>query len=455
MKAALAGLLFLIFASTARAEEQIPEKLQKYLQACAEVEDFSGSVLVTHHGQTLLAKGYGLANHEHDVANAPNTKFRLGSITKQFTAMAILLLQEQGRLSVDDPVSKHLPATPDAWEAITIHHLLSHTSGLPNFTSFPEYTKRWMLPSPPTETIQRFVDKPLEFAPGEQFSYSNSGYIVLGAIIEKVSGQSYAEFVGKNIFGPLGMNDSGYDTHDAILMHRAAGYQRDGEGIKNAPYLDMTQPHAAGALYSTVEDLARWDEAITEGKLLSPAAREKMFTIVKGNYAYGWQVTQRGGRQQTAHGGGINGFATYILRVPDEKLCVVVLSNVVPSQTGRMAGDLASIVLGEDYATPRARPLARVDPKLYDLYVGRYQLRPDFVLTVSREENRLLVQATGQSQLEVFPESETKFFSKLIDAEITFVKDDGGQVTHLVLHQGGRDQQAKRLPNGDASTDKK
>jgi CubicO group peptidase (beta-lactamase class C family) len=449
-RAFVSTLLMLVGPALRGAEEssqqqQQQQRLESYLQACTEAEDFQGAVLVASHGQTLLAKGYGLANREHQVANTPQTRFRLGSITKQFTAMAVLILEEQGKLKLEDPVSQHLEDTPRAWEAITLQHLLSHTAGLPNFTSFPEYSKKWMLPSPPAETIQRFIDKPLEFAPGEQFRYSNSGYIVLGAIIERASGQNYAEFLRKNIFQPLGMNDTGYDTYEEILPHRAAGYQRDGQGMKNAPYLDMTQPHAAGALYSTVEDLKRWDEALNDGKLIAEKSFDKMYAPVKGNYALGWQVTDRGARRQIAHGGGINGFATYLLRVPEEKLCIVVLSNVVPSPPGRMATDLAAIVLGEPYTAPQVRQVARVDPKLYDAYVGRYQLLPEFVFTISRDGDKLMVQATDQGKIEFLPESETKFFSKQIGAQITFVKGDDGEVTHLVLHQGARDQQAKRL----------
>jgi CubicO group peptidase (beta-lactamase class C family) len=323
--------------------------------------------------------------------------------------------------------------------------LLTHTGGLPNFTSFPEYSKKWMLPSQPAETIQRFIDKPLEFAPGEEFKYSNSGYIVLGAIIERVSGQTYADFVQQNIFLPLEMKASGYDTHQKILPGRAAGYQRDGEQIVNAPYLDMTQPHAAGALYSTVEDLHRWDQALAAGKLISQQLHEKMLTPVKGNYAYGWQVVRRGGRTRMSHGGGINGFATYILRIPEEKLFVVVLSNFVPSPPGRMVGDLAAIVMGEPYTAPRVRQVAKVDPKLYDVYAGRYRLQPTFVLTVSRQGDRLMVQGTDQQKIEFFPESESKFFSKLIGAQITFERGENGSVNHLVLHQGASVQQAPRI----------
>lgn len=441
-------VLWLLLVASARSGEgeTRQQKLEAYLQACVEVEDFSGSVLVAQDGTTLLAKGYGLANREHEVANTPQTKFRLGSITKQFTAMAVLILAEQGKLTVDDPVSKHFPNAPEAWKEITLHHLLSHTAGLPNFTNSPEYRRKWMLPSPPSETIKRFIDQPLEFAPGEQFRYSNSGYILLGEIIERVAGQSYAEFLRKQIFEPLEMKDSGYDTHNAVLPHRAAGYERNEQGIANADYLHMTQPHAAGALYSTVEDLYRWDQALNDGKLISKESLEKMYTPVKGNYAYGWQVTRRSGRQQIAHGGGINGFSTYILRVPEEKLCVVVLSNLVPSPVGRMGGDLGTIVWGEPYTLPKQRQVARIDPKLFETYAGRYQLLPEFIFTISHEGQWLMVQATNQGKIEFLPESETKFFSKLIGAEITFVKGDDGQVTHLILHQGGRDQNAKRLP---------
>ncbi|HWB09206.1 MAG TPA: serine hydrolase [Pirellulales bacterium] len=432
------------------AFDETPAKIEEYLSACVEAEQFNGSVLVARDNEQLVCRGFGLANFEHEIPNGPQTKFRLGSVTKQFTATAILILQDRGKLTVDDRISQYIDPSPDTWKDVTIHHLLSHTSGIPNFTNFPDYQPTMRLASTPAKTIDRFREKPLEFVPGEKFAYSNSGYILLGAVIEKAAGKSYEAFLREAIFEPLGMNETGYDHNEEIVRGRAAGYQR-GADLANAEFIDMSLPYAAGGLYSTVGDLHRWHEALSGGKLLSEKGMTAMFTPVKGDYAYGWNVQNRSGHLVIGHGGGINGFATSILRIPDQKICVIVLSNVVPAPAGRMANDLASILLGQPYSPPKTRRVAKVDPKIYDELEGRYELAPNFILTVSRKDDRLLTQATGQPEVEVFPESENEFFLRVVDAQLTFVRDKEGQVTHLILHQGGRDIEGKRLAAESAS----
>lgn len=436
--------LGLLVAASAGAQD-LASKIDEYLKAQVKVNRFGGAILVARDGKVLASKGYGMANVEHDIPNTPETKFRLGSITKQFTAAAILLLEERGTLSVQDQVCKYVPECPDAWREITIHHLLTHTSGIPNFTSFPDYLKTMMQPSPAASTVERFKGKPLDFKPGERMSYSNSGYVLLGYIIERITGKSYDAFIRENIFEPLKMTNTGYDVSSQILKHRAAGYARRGDGLTNAAYLDMTIPHAAGALYSTVEDLYLWDQALYTEKLLSKPSLDKMFTPFKNNYAYGWTVTTQFNRKMIGHGGGINGFVTFISRYPDDKTFVVVLSNVEGAPASRIARDLAAIVFNEPYEAPRERVAIQLDPKIYDAYVGQYELAPNLVVAVTKEDDRLMIQLTGQPKVEVFPEAETKFFLRVVDAQITFVKDEKGQVTHLVLHQGGQDRQAKKV----------
>lgn len=425
--------------------ETIAAQADEYCRAQGAVNKFSGSILVARGDQVLFAKGFGMANVEHEVPNTPQTKFRLGSITKQFTAMAILILQEQGKLSVDALVSEHVEGCPEAWKEVTIHHLLTHTSGIPSFTSLPGYGASMPLPSSPKQTLDRVREMPLEFAPGEKFVYSNSGYVLLGQIIERVSGKPYEKFLPEVIFEPLGMKDTGYDFSAPIVPHRAAGYRRIGDTLANAAYLDMTIPHAAGALYSTVEDLHRWSVALDEGKLISSGAYEKMYTPAKGNYAYGWMIDEQFGRKRIGHGGGINGFSTYIGRFPGEKLCVVVLSNMEGSPPAAVAGGLAAIALGEKYDIPRERKFITVDEKVLDSLVGEYELRPGFVLTISRDGEKLIGQATGQGKTELRAESETQFYVKEAGAEITFVKDDDGKVAKLMLRQGGRETVGKRI----------
>lgn len=442
-RVALIAVLLLI-GKTAAAQDLTP-KFDEYMTALSK-QGFTGSVLVSRDGKVLFSKGYGMANVELDAPNVPQTKFRLGSVTKQFTAAAILLLQERGKLSVTDPICKYVDNCPAAWSEVTIHHLLSHTGGIPNFTSFPDYMPKMMMPVTTQEMIARFKDKSLDFKPGEKWSYSNSGYFLLGFVIEKAAGEPYESFLQKNIFDPLKMTSTGYDHLATILKHRATGYSLAQGKMVNSAFIDMTQPYSAGSLYSTVGDLFLWNEALFGGKVLSAKSFEAMTTPVKNNYGYGLGITVNPNRKAISHGGGINGFSTNLIRFPEEKVTVVVLRNADygASNPGKISLDLAAILFGEKSETAAAPSEVKVDPKIYDAYVGRYELAHNFILTITKMGDRLMAEATGQPQFQLFPESETKFFLKVVDAKITFVKDDKGKVTHLILHQGG-DQEAKRI----------
>lgn len=440
----LLGAIALVLVANLSAQE-IGSKVEEYMNARVKASHFSGSVLIAQHGHVLVSKGYGMADVELGVRNSPVTKFRLGSVTKQFTAMAILELQERAEISVQDPVCKYLPDCPKAWQPIKILHLLTHTSGIPNFTSFPDYKNTMAMPTTTPELLLRFKGKPLDFPPGEKFSYSNSGYEVLGAIIEKVSGQRYQEFLRKNIFDPLEMADTGYDSNGRIIVNRAKGYTFGDEGLLNCAYLDMSIPFSAGGLYSTVLDLYKWDRALYTEKLVRKKSLEEMFTPFKDDYGYGWVINKEFNRRQIDHGGGINGFSTCIRRYPDDDACVIVLSNVDTAPSGEISHDLAAILFGEKYQMPREHRAIKLDPRVYDAYVGEYRLSPTFVLTVTREGDRLMTQATGQSRAEIFPEAETRFFLKAVDAQIDFVRDAQGKVTGLVLHQGGSETPARKV----------
>jgi CubicO group peptidase (beta-lactamase class C family) len=331
----------------------LEKQVDEYAGVFVKMGRFSGSILVARDGQVLAAKGYGKANLEHGVPNTPRTKFRLGSITKQFTATAILQLEQRGKLSLEDPVKKHLSGAPSTWDRVTVHHLLTHTSGIPSYTDLPGYMKTMFMPVTVDEMIAKFRDLPLEFQPGEKFKYDDSGYFLLGAIIERVAGERYEDYVRKSIFEPLGMRDTGYDHFETILPNRASGYIQAKGKVEHAAYLDMSQPYSAGSLYSTVEDLLIWDQALYTEKLLPKTVLERMFKPFKDNYAYGWTVDRAFNRKRIAHGGGINGFNTMISRFPDDRVLVVVLSNTETGDTGRMAQDLSAMVFGEKYEAPK------------------------------------------------------------------------------------------------------
>ena len=351
MKTVPHAAVLVLVAATCHAQSLAT--IEQAIDAQVSAKKFMGSVLIARGEDVVFTKGYGEANLEWGIANAPSTKFRLGSITKQFTAASILLLEERGKLKTTDAVKSHVTDAPAAWDGITLHHLLTHTSGIPNFKSAPDYRASMASATTAEQTIARFRDKPLDFAPGAKMSYSNSGYIVLGAIIEKISGTSYANFLEENIFKPLGMKDSGYDTASAILPRRAAGYVAGPQGPSNAPFLHMTIPFAAGALYSTTEDLLRWNLALFGGKLLSPASVEKMTTPALNNYALGLVVRTVNGRKVVQHNGGINGFNTFLSYYPESRITIAVLANLNGPAADQLGPQLGAIAHGDAVGKPQ------------------------------------------------------------------------------------------------------
>jgi CubicO group peptidase (beta-lactamase class C family) len=425
---------------------EIRTKVDEYLNAATAVNGFSGSVLVAQNGQPVVSKGFGMANIELAVPNTPQTVFRLGSVTKQFTATAIMILQERGRLRIGDPACQYLAECPASWKPLTIRHLLTHTSGIPNYTNFPDFGKIAVLPATAAEMVGKLTDKTLEFAPGEKFAYSNSGYYLLGLIVERASGKRYADFLQEVIFAPLGMSHTGYDDPARLIPNRAAGYARQAGVTVNAAYMDMTLPFAAGALYSTTEDLLRWDQALYTDKLVSQKSLDEMFTPEKGGYGYGWSIGQRFGRRAIGHGGGIYGFATHIDRFPADRVTVIVLSNVEGASASRMANDLAAIVFGAPYEIPRERKTITVEPKALEPYVGQYKIAsPPIDIAVSLEDGRLIALLAGRLKLALLAESVATFFSRDVSAQITFVKDAAGQVTGLTLRMDGSELSAQRV----------
>lgn len=326
-------------ASASMSDEMVVDpntvaRIDAWLSQTGEDGTFSGSVLIAEKGQVLLSRGYGLADREQKIPNSPQTRFLLGSVTKQFTAMAILILQSQGKLNVQDPICRYIEDCPGAWEDITIHHLLTHTSGMivmPGDNSYPE------TPITPRELLERFEDAPLDFQPGERISYSNCGYWVLGTIIEQVSGQSYEAFVQQWIFDPLDMHDSGYDQDARGL---ADGYV-DQNTAAPAAVIDSSFLYSAGALYSTVEDLYRWDQALYTEQLIPRELLDQMFAprislypdaVGSVAYGYGWIVLDHLGRQMVGHGGALDGFRSWIFRYPDDRITIILLSNQEDSQ---------------------------------------------------------------------------------------------------------------------------
>jgi CubicO group peptidase (beta-lactamase class C family) len=433
----------------------IAEKCAAYMDARMKISKFSGSVLVARNGEVLFEHGYGLANVEHSVPNTPKTKFRLASVSKQFVATGIMILEHEGKLKVDDKLDKHLPDCPKAWADVTLVQLLSHTSGVPENLRPALFQGKWPLPVGSSHVYDVVKDKALDFKPGEKWSYSNTGYDLLGLIIEKISGKPYGDFLKERIFEPLGMHDTGVDSRPLVLKNRAYNYGLQKGEYVIAQYIDMSAVYAAGSIYSTVEDLLKWDNALYTEKILPQKSWEKMWTPVKNGYGFGWAITQRGGKKLIAHNGGLPGCTTTVEHHPETKLFVTVLCNLEGSPMQRVCTDLSAIALGEPYDMPVEHKEIKADPKTFDAYLGEYELKPKMIVIISKSDDRLYAQATNQGKFQLYPEAEGKFFARVDQIVVTFLKDDKGEVNEINFHQNGRDTKAKRVVKQPEKKDEK
>ena len=398
------------------------------------------SVAVVREGQIVKAEGYGLANAELNVRATPQTVYQIGSVSKQFIAAGIMLLVQDGRMSLDDKASRYLAATPAAWQPITVRHLLTHTAGIVNE---PPAFDPFKLQSD-ADLVTSAYSAPLLFAPGADWTYSNTGYFALADIIRTVSGEPWDAFLQKRLFQPLAMTSTRTTTME-MVANRASGYAPMNGKMSNAPPILAVRP--SGAFLSTVLDLAKWDAALSAGSLLSTATLNQMWTPVTlsggGTYAYGfgWQVDAVAGHRRVHHSGTMPGFRATIHRYLDDTLTVIVLTNAGNADPGSIARLIAESYnprLIEPRAALPQRSAITVDPNSFDVYAGRYQPNPAITVTVSREGDKLMFASAG-GKVELLPESENSFFSIALPVTIRFVKDEAGKVTHLILLNNGRE----------------
>jgi CubicO group peptidase (beta-lactamase class C family) len=571
MKTAKLFALFIVAFITATNAfgQQNVQKIDGLMKQYYDYGQFNGSILVAEKGKIIYEKGFGMANMEWAIPNQPDTKFRIASVTKQFTAALVLQLVEEGKIKLDGKISDYLTDyRKDTGGKVTIHQLLNHTSGIPDYTKRPKFSAEISRnPYSVADFVKNFASGDLEFEPGSKYSYSNSGYSLLGAIIEKVTGKTYATVLTERIFKRLGMTNSGYDNHSPLLEKRASGYQKTPDGFVNAAYLDMSIPYAAGSIYSTVEDLFKWDQALYEDKILSADSKKLMFTPGLGNYGYGIRISDQpiGKTDQKikiiGHGGAINGFNSLITRAVEKRQTVIILDNVNLGQHhGKITNSIISILngqpveppkksiaetlykiaieknvasaiaeyrklkaansptfdfsetelntlgyqllgmkrtkdaieifklnvemfpksgnpydsLGETYLADNQKDLAlanykkavefdptnanalqivrrlegketKVDSSGFDAYVGDYEVTPKFILTISKEGDKLFGQGTGQPKMELEPVSDTQFTMPEVKANISFEKDSAGKIIGLLLSQGSRSANAKKI----------
>ncbi len=431
-------------------DKKVTDELDTYMKALEKNKNFHGSILVAKEGKVLLDQSYGFADFKQNTMNKPQTKFAIGSVTKQFTAMAIMQLTEKGLIDVEDKVSKYIPDFPNG-DLITIHNLLTHTSGLKNYTNSSEFLKLNLDNKDPMEVINLIKDTPLEFKPGEKFEYNNTNYVLLGIILEKVTNTSYEDYLQKNIFEPLNMTNTGICYGKDNGLHDATPYSGFLEVAPVDDRLVLTQAYSAGNIYSTVEDLYRWDRALKTEELVKKETIDKIFkghidTSQGVSYGYGWMISDTDWGKKLFHGGNTFGFTANITRYPDEDLAIIVLTNNGYHDSQSLADTLTSIVLNRDYKMPEAlKEIEIKDPKLYDSYVGKYDFLNGSYIDVLKKDNKLYFQVTGQEAFEVFPQSNNKFFAKIVDARIEFIMNDKGEVNELAFEQLGMKFNCKRV----------
>jgi len=416
-------------------KEMVYAKLEKWLERYNENGYLNGTLLIAAEDKILVNSGFGMANWEHQVPNSASTKFRIGSLSKAFTALSIFQLHEQGKLNIDDFIGKYLSGYPNG-DKITIYHGLTNTSGIPNYTSFPDFWSTTMrLPKTLDEIIDHFKNLPLNFEPGSKFEYSNSGYALLTAIIEKVSDKPYAEYIRENICLPLGMQNTGCDDGINIVSNLASGYSYWEKPI-HAPYADLTFPLGAYGLYSTTEDLFLWDQALKSSRLLGKESTEKMFIAYKNAYACGWVISKIMGRKCSHHFGDISGYVSEFFRFADDGVTIIFLSNMNVTPVTHLTNEIAKIMFAHDVILPAslANPIPFAEKELLQ---GKYEIEgkgecldismqhDDLYLTVSKMYGALY-------KFKLVPIRRTQnnvtFQTEMIDEQLIFHFSSSGKV---------------------------
>jgi CubicO group peptidase (beta-lactamase class C family) len=410
------------------------------------------ALLVAKEGKIIYQKGFGYADIKHKQMVTPETKFRIGSVTKQFTAAAILKLQEQGLLSVTDKLSKYIPDFPQG-EEVTIHQLLNHTSGIHSYTNKPGFAGQVAKPINEDSLIASIKKDPYDFTPGESFMYNNSGYFILGYIIRKVTGKPYGDFFRQTFFEPLGMKNTGVHVAGASLPNEALGYDNQNGKYVEALNWNMSWAGAAGSLYSTVGDLLKWNEALHGGKVVNEKSLQMATTVTplkngqksSMNYGYGLAMNSYRGKKYIGHSGGLNGFISQLVYFPEEKLSIVMFSNSMNPEVAFDPNKIAEAFLWQEMEKQPSFKQVAIDPSRLKSFAGRYEFMGNGVMLITSEAERLYAQLSGQPRLEIFPFSDSEFFWKAVDANIRFVKGDGKEVTHALFTQNGQEINAKKL----------
>lgn len=436
-------LLCYLFAAVAFSQN-LATRFDKYMKEREKNRAvFSGVVLVAKDGKIIFHKAYGMADYELSVPNNLQTKFRIGSNTKSFTALAVMILSEKGKLNLQDSICKYVKDCPDEWKGVTIHHLLTHTSGLPDL--FGDMKSTVPVEGTAAEidrVIANVPNKKLKQPPGEIYEYSNFGYCLLGYIIEKSSGELYATFLNNYIFRPLGMGETLYDDPRPVIINRANGYKRQNGRISNDKLTDPAA-YSAGGLLSTAKDLLLLDQALYSTGLLSKNGLSQMFTNYKNEYGYGWKVTNQFGKKVFNHRGGTHGFSSYMARYPEEKWLIVALGNFEDETSSSsipraIACDMAAMIFG--FEENKSNEAVKADETRLLKYVGQYNISSGAPKNIKLAQGQLVYES-GANSYKLIPLSPTVFYPETIEEyRVRFGLDQNGRVTEMIVSSCGKEE---------------
>jgi len=421
--------------------QTITSKIDKLLENQYKINEPGATVLVAKKGKVIYRKSYGASNLELDVAMKPENIFQIASMTKQFTAVSILMLVERGKLKLTDEITKFIPDYPTHNKKITIHHLLTHTSGIKDYTRIRALNKKFKNEMTPLEIINFFKDKPMDFNPGEAFRYNNSGYFILGYIIEKVSGQLYEDFIQKNIFDKIGMTSSLYGTHTKVIKNRATGYSYK-KNYRNTKYMSFTYSYAAGSIMSNIDDLLKWQNALTTHSLVSSELLKKAFTnyrLTNGNpiyYGYGWDISAVNGQKSIEHGGSIAGFKSHAIYVPFTNIYVVMLTNSDRNSRTKteLVAKIAAIASNNEY--PKLEDEIVLSQKQLKKWLGAYQFKDKSIRFITRKDGQLYSQKEKGRPFKIIPVSKNTFLFDEGLISYTFSKKKGKRIATFTDRTG-------------------
>lgn len=461
------AVIFVVFCAVLTISAQsIESNIDQYLTIRSEMGNFSGAVLVAKDGKIIFRKGYGLADVEKRIPYTPDTQHAIASVSKMFTSVAALKLRDQGKLKLDDSICKHLDDCPTAWQPVTIQNLMRHTSGIPDYEEKLELgSEKYLQMMAEGNTSARIYAEakklPLDFKPGEQWHYSNTGYVVLSYLVQKVAKMPFAEFVAKNILRPTGMKHTGIFSFGKPPKNLAVGYTYGDLGwektlagfpltdgtLKKQPPITISSPHGDAMLYSTLDDLYRWSQLMEGSKMIPKSEVDEIYTAGLEDYGYGWFIGQGFNRKRARHNGMLPGFLTDFIRFPDEKTTIIIFSNIDRTRLNSVARDVTAITLGTPYDMPVRGKVIKLLPEQIANLEGDYKMKDGRLLTIKNEPDFLTAKLKDFYTAGLIPLSPTEFYFPLADGKAIFTLDESGKAAKVNMRYSGEDHLAERVKN--------